>query len=178
MCASPWPFADRIRPVVEVKYRPDGSSARFRCRLVARGPRTVVLLYVLREPRTVAGLRLCPGVATFAYYWTSRWYNVYHWILPDGTTLGHYVNVATPAQLARDQVEWTDLGADVLMLPGHHPQVLDEEDLDGLPPHLRTEARRSLRSVLNHWRRLAQATERRTRQLLARLSQPDPAPPG
>lgn len=88
------------------------------------------------------------------------------------------MNVATPAQLARDQVEWTDLGADVLMLPGHHPQVLDEEDLDGLPPHLRAEARRSLRSVLNRWRRLAQATERRTRQLLARLSQPDPAPLG
>ncbi len=178
MSASPWSFADRLPRVVEVKRRSDGSSARFACRLVSRGPRTAVLLYVLREPWTVAGLQLSPRVATFAYYWTSRWYNVYHWVLPAGATVGYYVNLATPARLSADRVEWTDLGADVLVIPGQPPRVLDEEDLDGLPQDLLAAARGSLRSVLDTWPRLLASTERRTRQLLARLTRAGPAPPG
>jgi hypothetical protein len=178
MTSSPWAFADRLPEVVEVKHRPDGSSARFSCRVLARSTGQAALLYVLQGSWRVTGLQLDPGVATFAYYWTSRWYNVYHWVRAEGGTLGYYVNIATPARLERDRVEWTDLGVDVLVVPGHPPQVLDEEEMWNLPSRLREPARRSLLAVLRAWRRLAASTEARTRRLLVGLTAGAPAPPG
>lgn len=178
MPPSPWPFAAHLPEVVEVKRRPDGTSVRFFCRLVQRRPGTAVLLYVLGEPWTVADLRLPEGSATFAYYWTTRWYNVYHWLAPGGASLGHYVNVATPARLSRDEVEWVDLGVDVLGVPGRAPRVLDGDELDRLPAWLHLPARRSLDRVLRRWPLLVDAVERRTRKLLARLTRGGPAPPG
>jgi hypothetical protein len=178
MTLSPWAFAERLPEVVEVKHRPDGSSQRFSCRLLARTAGTAALLYVLQDPWRVGGLELEAGVATFAYYWTSRWYNVYHWVPREGGTLAYYVNVATPARLEGNRVEWTDLGVDVLVVPGHPPQVLDEEEMWNLPSRLREPARRSLLAVLRAWRRLAASTEARTRRLLVGLTAGAPAPPG
>ncbi|MFN3285599.1 MAG: DUF402 domain-containing protein [bacterium] len=178
MQPSPWSFAAHLAEVVEVKRRPDGTSVRFFCRLVERGPGTAVLLYVLAEPWTVADLRLPAGSATFAYYWTTRWYNVYHWLAPSGATLGHYVNVATPARLSPDEVEWLDLGVDVLAVPGTAPRVLDEDELRRLPAPLQLAARRSLDRVLRRWPLLVDAVERRTRRLLGRFTRGAPAPPG
>ncbi len=166
--------------VVEVKRRPGREPAYFRCRLVERRRTEAALLYVLAQPVQVAHLELPAGVATFAYYWTSRWYNVYHWVSPDGTTVAYYVNVATPAELYPDRVEWTDLGADVLGLPGGAAQVLDADELHALPASLREPARRSLQRVLRRWDHLVDDTERRTRHALARLTagRPGPGPPG
>jgi len=178
MPSSPWPFAARLPEVVEVKRRPDGTELRFRCRLVHRRPASAVLLYVLAEAWPVAGLRLPAGAATFAYYWTSRWYNVYHWLAPGGATLAHYVNVATPARLRDGEVEWTDLGVDVLGVPGAAPEVLDADELERLPADLVGPARRSLGSVLRRWPALVESTERTTRALLAGLTGAGPAPGG
>ncbi|MER3459988.1 MAG: hypothetical protein C4303_02005 [candidate division GAL15 bacterium] len=173
-----WSFAQHLPVVVEVKRRPDGTVVRYPCRLVQRRRASTVLLYVLEEPWQVADLPLPVGVATFAYYWASRWYNVYHWVSPDGASLGHYANVATPAHLTEASVEWTDLGADVLGLPGGPPRVLDREELESLPADLWVPARRALRDVLQRWPHLVSTVERSTRAHLARLRKNLPAPPG
>lgn len=178
MPSSPWPFAVRLPEVVEVKRRPDGTALRFPCRLVRRSSGAAVLLYVLAEAWEVGGLRLPAGAATFAYYWSARWYNVYHWVAPGGVTLGHYVNVATPARLLDGEVEWTDLGVDVLVVPGRVPQVLDADELERLPAALRAAARRSLARVLRRWPALVEQSERRTRLFLHRLTRGGPAPRG
>ncbi|MCS7236132.1 MAG: DUF402 domain-containing protein [Armatimonadota bacterium] len=161
-----------------MKRRPGGAAVRFPCRLVDRTRSGAVLLYVLDQPWQVAGVTLRAGVATFAYYWVGRWYNVYHWLAPRGRTVAVYVNVATPARVRRTWVEWTDLGVDVLGLPGSPPRVLDAEDLEGLPDPLRDRARRSLRQVLGRWPQLVDSVERRTRRILARLNELRPAPGG
>jgi hypothetical protein len=166
----PWPSAGQLPEVVEVKHRPGGGSVRFPCRLLERWPAGVALFYVVGEARSVADVPLEPGVATFAYYWWARWYNVYHWVAPGGRTLAYYVNVATPARLRLGTVEWTDLGADVLARPGSIPEVLDAEELGALPAPLRARAHRSLEHVLRRWDRIVREAETQTRRLYGRVT--------
>ncbi|GBD29742.1 hypothetical protein HRbin32_00834 [bacterium HR32] len=165
-----WACAGQLPEVVEVKRRPRGGCAQFACRLLERWPAGVALFYVVGEARSVADVHLEPGVATFAYYWRARWYNVYHWVTPEGRTLAYYVNVATPARLRQGTVEWTDLGADVLVRPEAGPEILDARELQALPTPLQAPARRSLEHVLRAWRRIVQEAEARTRRLYRQVT--------
>ncbi len=116
-----------------MKRRPDGRREVFPCGLLARNEEVVVLHYGLTSPRTLGGVRLEPGDETIAYYWTTRPYNVYHWIRPDGTTAGFYFNAARDTALYEDRVEWTDLGLDLLVLPDGQTVWIDEEEVAALP---------------------------------------------
>ncbi len=156
--------------MVEIKRRPGGGSVRFPCRLLERWSGGVALFYVVDQARWVGDLYLELGVATFAYYWRARWYNVYQWVAPEGRTVAYYVNVAAPARLGRLTVEWTDLGVDVLARPGSAPVVLDAEELEMLAAPLRARAQRSLENVLRRWGRIVQEVEARTCRLYRSLT--------
>lgn len=119
---------------LEVKLRPDGRREVFPCRLLDRQDDTAVLDYRLTHSREVARVRLEAGMRTIAYFWTSRAYNVYHWMLPDGGTVGFYFNAARDTMLYPDRVEWTDLGLDLLVLPQRRTAWIDEEEVTALAP--------------------------------------------
>lgn len=81
----------------------------------------------------VDGVRLEPGGETIAYYWTTRPYNVYHWLRPDGATAGFYFNAARDTVISDNRVEWTDLGLDLLVLPDGQAVWVDEAEVAVLP---------------------------------------------
>lgn len=118
---------------LEVKLRPDGRREVFPCRLLDRQGDAAVLDYRLTHSRDVAGVRLEAGMRTIAYFWTTRAYNAYHWIQEHGGTVGFYFNAARNTELYPDRVEWTDLGLDLLVLPGRRTAWIDEEEVTALP---------------------------------------------
>lgn len=119
---------------LEVKRRLDGRREVFPCRLLDRQGDAAVLDHRLTRDREVAGVRLEAGMRTMAYFWTTRAYNVYHWMLPDGGTVGFYFNAARDTVLYADCVEWTDLALDLLVLPDRQTTWIDEEEVTALAP--------------------------------------------
>jgi protein associated with RNAse G/E len=120
--------------LLEVKLRPDGRREVFPCRLLDRQGDATVLDHRLTRDREVAGVRLEAGMRTIAYFWTTRAYNVYHWIQAHGGTVGFYFNAARDTMLFPDRVEWTDLGLDLLVLPDRQTTWIDEEEVTALAP--------------------------------------------
>ncbi|MDR7538809.1 MAG: DUF402 domain-containing protein [Armatimonadota bacterium] len=153
----------------EVKRRPDGRQEVFCCRLLAREGQAVILHYRLTVPWTVGGLRLEPGDETIAYYWTDRPYNVYHWLRSDGWTAGVYFNAARDTVVSADRVEWTDLGLDLLVLPGGRAVWVDEEDLTALAPADQKAARRARERIEADYRTLLAWVEERSAALRAQV---------
>jgi uncharacterized protein len=131
--------------ITEIKRTLDGRTKRFPCRVVARTPDELVVLYVSDRAYQVAELALPPGTVTLATYWTQRPYNVYHWLTPEGRTLAHYFNLSADMELAGDELRWLDLTMDVLVRPGEPPEVLDEHEL---PPDLSPALRAQIDAAL------------------------------
>ncbi|MFQ5859347.1 MAG: DUF402 domain-containing protein [Anaerolineae bacterium] len=157
----------------EIKRRLDGSVAQFECSLVHREPGHVVLRYVVTgEGGEVAGIRLPGGTITYAYYWTDRPYNVYHWLLPDGSTAGYYFNLADQTEIGEDYVEWRDLIVDILITPDGRCQVLDEDELPAdLGPATRATLKRAKAEIRKHQTRLVDEIEENTRGIKRALGE-------
>jgi protein associated with RNAse G/E len=119
-------------PFFELKHRFDGRIQTFPCHLLARQDDAAVLFYLLSRAGEVATLRLEAGLRTIAYFWTTRAYNIYHWLTPGGATVGFYFNAARDTALYPDRVEWTDLELDLLVLPDRQTAWIDEEEVAGL----------------------------------------------
>ena len=127
-----------LDPVLEVKRTLDGREKRFQCRMLAQDGRGAVVLWVAEEPMNVHGVALPAGTVSFGHFWTDRFYNVYHWMNPAGTTLGFYFNIADDTRIATGRIDWRDLTVDVLATPDGRLEVLDEHELPAdLDPELR-----------------------------------------
>ena len=104
---------------------------------------------------------------TAGHFWVDRPYNVYHWLDPQGLTLGFYFNVGHTDTVQTDLLAWRDLIVDVIVTPDGGMLVLDEEEL---PPDLAPEHRgtiaRALEQVMTNPKRLVAEIERETRRLL------------
>lgn len=150
----------------EVKRRLDGSVAKFECTLVHREAGHVVLRYdITGQGGEVAGVRLPGGTITYAYYWTDRPYNVYHWLLPDGTTAGYYFNLADQTEIGEKRVAWLDLTVDILITPDGRCQVLDEDELPAdLGPALRERLARAKAEILENREWLVEEIDSTTRR--------------
>lgn len=119
----------RNRPFLEIKYRLDGSVARFECLLLDFSDDEVVIMYELPRKGRVEDIVLPAGTLSFGYFWIGRQYNVYHWVTETGDTLGTYFNVCDETEIGEDFVSWRDLIIDLLVTPDGHCQVLDAEEL-------------------------------------------------
>lgn len=129
----------------EIKHRLTGPTQEFACgrlRYEATGA-AAALLFVSDRPRAVADLPLPVGTVTFAYFWSDRPYNAYHWMDAAGATLGLYFNVADSTTIGPDELVFRDLVVDVLVRPEGVPVVLDRDELPAELPfalHRRIEA--------------------------------------
>lgn len=119
--------------ITEIKRTVDGAEHVFRCSLVRRSDDWVALRYVSKAAHMVGSLRLPPGTETIAYYWTGRPYTAYHWLDPEGRTLGVYLNAASSVEITRDAVRWQDLALDVLVTAQGGVEVLDEDQARDAP---------------------------------------------
>jgi predicted RNA-binding protein associated with RNAse of E/G family len=118
-----------LAEITEIKETLAGVQQTFHCRVVARRPGQVVVLFVLPAERSVADLLLPAGTVTFGHFWEHRPYNVYHWMTPAGATIAFYVNLADRTRIDQDQLSFLDLSVDILLPPEGHPQILDEDEL-------------------------------------------------
>lgn len=156
-----------MREIVEVKHTLAGERREFACRLLARAPGEAVILYELDRPVDVAGLHLPAGTRTMAYYWEDRPYNVYHWLHPEGATLAHYFNIATGTRVSGDEVEWHDLGVDLLVAPGQPARFLDEDELpEDLEARLWGVIWQAKQELLREHPRIVRDIEARSRRML------------
>jgi hypothetical protein len=135
--------------ILETKRSLDGRRKEFRCSLLERGPARAVVLFISPGPYRVAEIALPAGTVTFGHFWTDRAYNVYHWLTPEGRTLGFYFNIADGTTFdAEGGLQWRDLALDVLVAGGV-AQVLDEHELPAdLAPDLRAYVEAAKHDVL------------------------------
>jgi hypothetical protein len=155
--------------ILETKRSLDGGRKEFRCGLLERGPAHAVVLFISPRPYQVADVSLPAGTVTFGHFWTDRAYNVYHWLSPEGRTLGFYFNVADGTTLdAEGGLQWRDLAVDVLVAGGV-AQVLDEHELPrDLTPDLRAYVDAAKRDLLARAGSLTKAIEADADQLWRR----------
>ena len=118
-----------VTDILEIKNTLAGERKEFLCELCAREDGHAVVLYRLKREVNLAGVRMPAGTLSFGHYWTDRHYNVYHWLLPDGTTKAYYFNLADRTCIRDDAVEWRDLVVDVMVTPDGAARVLDEDEL-------------------------------------------------
>ncbi|HEY3248360.1 MAG TPA: DUF402 domain-containing protein [bacterium] len=126
-------------PIKEIKHTLAGGRQEFVCRLLERSPDRAVLLYPIVQARRVADIVLPANTLTYAYYWTDRPYNVYHWVDADGRTIAFYINLSNHTSIRQDAVEWFDLAIDLLITPDGAIRVLDEEDTAETSPGARAQ---------------------------------------
>lgn len=129
---------------LEIKETLAGQRLEFPCQRLKQTADKVVVLYRLSKQRTVEDLTLPVNTISLGYFWSNRAYNVYHWLTPEGTTIGLYCNICDQTQITSQHVHWRDLVVDVLLLPDGRHQVLD---VDEVPAGLSLTLRRSIREA-------------------------------
>lgn len=64
------------------------------------------------------------------YYWLDRWYNIFRFLHPDGSTRLFYCNVTTPPILEKQVLTYVDLDIDILVLPDFSYDILDADEFE------------------------------------------------
>lgn len=129
--------------VVSKKY--DGSLRdEYEKFLYAESDETILLFSVpgLRyfDHRKAAWFEAPDGLLEI--YFKHRWYNVWHTAEQASHTNLMYVNIALPATLQDNVVEWTDIGLDYRVHLNHTVERLDQAEFElnaqrlGYPPDL------------------------------------------
>lgn len=115
--------------ILEIKEKFNGERKEFRCDLCSLTADEAVVIYRINRDVVFEGMPIPKNTLSFGYFWTDRLYNIYHWISPEGKTLGFYFNIGDRTQITPEQVYWRDLIVDLLITPEHGCRVLDEDEL-------------------------------------------------
>lgn len=70
------------------------------------------------------------GTVSHEYYWLDRWYNVFRFVLPDGSLRNYYCNIAMPATFKDGVLDYVDLDIDVVVWSDFRHEILDLEDFE------------------------------------------------
>ncbi len=151
-----------LRRITELKRTLLGREKRFDCAVLRHNGSHIVVLFVATEAMHVHGIDLPAGTVTFGHFWTDRPYNVYHWLNPEsGATMDHYVNLSADTRLSEGLLEWLDLIVDILIVPGHPPAILDEDEVPAdADSALRGRIAEATEAVLRHPERWLAELER------------------
>jgi protein associated with RNAse G/E len=120
---------------VVIKQNIDGNETwRYRGRLVKQDDHSITLeAFFDLETLDLHGLVLQRGDRFIETYYTDRWYNIFEIHAQEEYTLrGWYCNIATPAQIFNDRIEYRDLALDLLVFPDGSQMVLDEDEFEQL----------------------------------------------
>ena len=135
--------------------------------LISRDGERITLRAIWTLPtRTLPYVTLEQGDIFIETFYADRWYNLFQIHHRDGELKGWYADVARPARIANDDVEWDDLALDVWMDPGGTMTILDEDEFEALsralPPNESASARGAVAHIQDelrtHWRRFASET--------------------
>jgi predicted RNA-binding protein associated with RNAse of E/G family len=154
------------RASVEIKRNLDGKVVEYPCTTLAfePGARAVVLCEI-EEPEPVAGGRIVlpAGTRSYGYFWVTRPYIAYHWLI-EGETFLHYVNIGRVASLKPTAVVWDDYAVDVLRWPDGRVEVLDEDEVpEGTEQSILTYIAEAKARILGELDEIVESVERQTR---------------
>ena len=94
------------------------------------------------------------GTVSFEHFWLDRWYNIFRFHEPDGSLRNYYCNLAMPATLTNDILDYVDLDIDVVVWPDGKYEVLDRDDFErnalkyGYPKEIREKTEESLLELI------------------------------
>ena len=95
------------------------------------------------------------GTRTIEYYWLDRWYNIFQFLKPDGTTRLFYCNVNMPPEHSPRILSYIDLDIDILVQPDLSYAVLDLDEFAanaaryGYPEDIRKQAHRAVADLIS-----------------------------
>jgi predicted RNA-binding protein associated with RNAse of E/G family len=112
--------------ILEVKRHLDGREEVWECDRVLVTPNEAVIRFEIPVDVPVAPA----GTQTFGFFWRWRTYNLYHFVSPEGTVLGHRFDVVSDVRIAPDRIRYLDLILDVLVAPDETVTVEDQGDVD------------------------------------------------
>lgn len=128
----------------------------WRARLEAvEGPLIVLEAFFAEEVTHPILGRIEAGTPSREYFWTDRWYSVFHFGTPEGRLRNFYCNLGTPARLEAGTLSFTDLDVDILVRPDLSYAVLDEDEFEAhseaysYPAHYRLRTREALRELVS-----------------------------
>jgi uncharacterized protein len=127
LCLREFHMTDQT--ILEIKETLTGQRKEFPCMPCAVAEDEVVILYKVDHEGRVEDVVLPAGTLSLGYFWATRPYNAYHWVTPEGRTIGLYFNISEGADITPQQVVWRDLVVDVLVTPDGRCRVLDEDEL-------------------------------------------------
>jgi predicted RNA-binding protein associated with RNAse of E/G family len=126
------------KPFTEYKKKLNGEVVKFECTLVKWDEKELIIVYKLPKGVSIFGNLLPPESISYAYYWSDKSYNVYHWVGPDRQTKLVYVNIADSTTITENSVTWRDLIVDIIIYPTGIYAVLDEIEIpESLDPSLK-----------------------------------------
>lgn len=162
------------KTVLEIKETLAGERLSFTCRLLHLAVDEAVLLYKLQRSFQIEDLVLPDTTLSLGYFWVNRPYNAYHWIKPEGQTLGLYLNISDQTRITAKAVSWRDLFVDLLVTPDGRCRVLDEDEVpDDIETALRRKIENTRDELVRQYRTLLSDIERRSAELL-QLAQTQP----
>jgi protein associated with RNAse G/E len=101
------------------------------CELVSQTGSLAMAVGVFEEAVKHPGLgHISRGTVSHEYYWTDKWQNVFRFHEPDGRFRNFYCNVAMPAVITDDAIEYVDLDIDVVVWLDSRYEVLDRDDFE------------------------------------------------
>lgn len=154
--------------ILEVKETLAGERREFVCALLSMSADEAVVLYELPRDGQVADVALPRGTRSLGYFWTARPYNAYHWLAPNGRTLGLYLSISDRTSLTPEAIRYRDLAVDLLVTPDGRCRVLDEDELPAdLDPALQGMIAATRDSLLRQPMMLLADIEQRSARLLA-----------
>jgi len=122
-----------VIPITEVKYiGMTEEHIKFDTEACLLEPpnRAVVFYKVQKEwKHSDHEIHIKPGTFSFGYFWRDKNYNVYHFVLPDGNSIGFYINIAHNTIITPHSIEWRDLYVDVWIDSDGSVAVLDEHEV-------------------------------------------------
>jgi uncharacterized protein len=95
------------------------------------------------------------GTVSVEYYWLDRWYNVFRFLEPDGSTRNFYCNVNLPPTFDGRTLSYVDLDLDVLVHKDFSYETLDMDEFEahaqafGYPPDVRERALGALDELIS-----------------------------
>jgi len=159
------------REILEIKETLWGEREEFLCELIRQGQSEVVLLYRLSRPWCVEDVLLPAGTLSFGYFWEDRYYNAYHWLTPDGVSLGIYFNISDSTRFMRENVCWRDIEVDILVTPDGRCRILDEKEVpEDIDPNLALKIGLAKEEIVKDCRSLVSEIEARSAELFESLS--------
>jgi len=70
------------------------------------------------------------GTRSIEFFYSSRWYNHFVFLEPDGSLRNHYLNICMPPKVSPGLIEYIDLDIDLLVWPDGRVVTLDVDEFE------------------------------------------------